>query len=426
MNRNSNDCGLLIVGGGPAGTSAAIHLAMQGKHVTLVEKEKFPRQKLCGEFISPECLDHFARLGVGAAMLTAGGTSITKTVFYSSRGTNVAVPSHWFGSTDGGGGGRNHALGLSRAEMDERLLARARAVGVEVLEEAQVVDLLIEDGQVCGVRLKVDGDVRPVRAHLTIDATGRSRTLARRVEFVENIKAGARQGRQRAALVAFKTHVEGAQVAEGCCEIYFYPGGYGGLNQIEAGRSNLCFIASARDVRACGGAVAGERAETVLREIVFANKRARRTLAEARVCSPWLSVALDSFGHRQLAPIDGLLTVGDAASFIDPFTGSGMLMALESGELAASAIADWLCSHRSNNQSFAQLAHTYHTLYHNRFSARLRLCAVLRHAAFAHGLAIEAAISALSANERVRRRLVRATRGGRLEPSDHLISEGAS
>ncbi|MBA3805159.1 MAG: FAD-dependent monooxygenase, partial [Acidobacteria bacterium] len=116
----SNSYDVIVVGGGPAGTSAAIHLALTGASVLLAEQKKFPRPKLCGEFISPECLDHFKRLGVADNMMLAGGAEISATNFYARRGASVSVPSEWFGAGHAG------ALGLSRAEMDERLLKRAR------------------------------------------------------------------------------------------------------------------------------------------------------------------------------------------------------------------------------------------------------------------------------------------------------------
>src|SRR5882762_6409432 len=96
MLASSNTFDVAIAGAGPAGTSAAIHLAMNGARVLLVEEKKFPRAKLCGEFISPECFTHFKDLGVDEEMLTAGGVSLSETVFYSRRGHGVAVPSEWF------------------------------------------------------------------------------------------------------------------------------------------------------------------------------------------------------------------------------------------------------------------------------------------------------------------------------------------
>ncbi|HEY0405106.1 MAG TPA: NAD(P)/FAD-dependent oxidoreductase [Pyrinomonadaceae bacterium] len=395
----------LIVGGGPAGASLAIHLAQGGARVLLAEQKKFPRAKLCGEFISPECLLHFERLGVADSMLAAGGTRLNETIFYSRTGAGLNVPSEWFGA------GRA-ALGLSRAEMDARLLERARLSGVEVLEETQAAGLLFDDERVCGARLKTGAAVSEARALVLIDATGRSRSLARRVEGRE--RGESSEQKKRTSLVAFKAHLEGTSGAVGCCEIYFYPGGYGGLNSVEGGLSNLCFIAAARDVRACGG-----NPERVMREIVATNRRAAATLEGARAQSEWLAVSLDGFGRRRLAPALGLLAVGDAASFIDPFTGSGMLMALESGELAAEAIGRHLrelrltATNGRDKSAFQSLAVDYRALYGERFNARLRVCSLLRRAAFVPRLA-EAGIRVLRASSRARRRLAQATRSKRI------------
>ncbi|HYE66066.1 MAG TPA: FAD-binding protein, partial [Pyrinomonadaceae bacterium] len=310
-------------------------------------------------------------------------------------GSSISVPSEWFGA-------RGEALGLSRAEMDHRLLRRAHDAGADALEDAQATGLIIEGGRVRGVRLRASGEEFECSSLVVVDATGRRRALARDVEREENNGRHARRKR-RASLVAFKIHLEGARGAEGGCEIYSYRGGYGGLSRVEGGLSNLCFIASARDVRACGS-----DPEKVLREVLMTNRRAAYTLDRARPASQWLSVALESFGRRTVVPADGLLVVGDAASFIDPFTGSGILMALESGELAADVIARWL-PRISEGEPFGPLACEYRALYYERFKTRLRVCTLLRRAAFVPGLA-EVVISTLGASERFRRRLARATR----------------
>jgi flavin-dependent dehydrogenase len=391
MGKQSNLYDAVVVGGGPAGTSAAIHLAMRGARVLLAEQKKFPRAKLCGEFISPECFDHFEKLGVAAAMGEAKGAQLTDTVFYSRSGASVNVPSEWFGASG--------ALGLSRAEMDARLLKRARTSGVEVLEEARVTDLLTEGERICGVRLKMGAAVTQVNARMTIDATGRARALTRRVERARD--AGPR--RRGANLVAFKAHLENAGGTAGHCEIYFYRGGYGGLSAVEGGLSNLCFIAQARDVRACGA-----EAERVMREVLMKNARAAQTLSHARAASPWLAVALEGFGRGAVAPARGLLAIGDAASFIDPFTGSGMLMALESGELAAGSIARYLPS-LDKVEALDAVNRDYRTSYNRVFNARLRMCALMRRAAFIPRLA-ETLIFMLGRSERARKGLSRSTR----------------
>lgn len=392
MSNSGNNYEVIIAGGGPAGTSAAIHLASCGIKALLVEQKKFPRAKLCGEFISPECWFHFRKLGVEAEMLSSDPASITETVFYSSTGRRIKVPSDWFA-------GENAALGLSRAEMDYRLLERAKSLGVVVLEEAAVSDLLTDGKRVSGIRLKHNGQIQEFHAPVTIDATGRTQALVRKL----NKQRRKRRTVDRAKLVAFKVHLEHTRVAKGACEIYSYPGGYGGLSSIEHGLSNLCFIAAAKDVRRCGS-----DAEAVVRNIVYRNQRAAHTLAGARLRSDWLSVSLETFGRQSLAPTPGLLTIGDAAAFIDPFTGSGMLMAFESGELASAAIVKHLGCLKQG-KSFESLAHEYQMEHQRKFSQRLRISGLLRRAAFLP-YAAEAAILLCSVSDRLRRKLARSTR----------------
>ena len=180
-------------------------------------------------------------------------------------------------------------------------------------------------------------------------------------------------------------------------------GGYGGLSTIENGLSNLCFIASARDVRTCGA-----DADRVMREVVCQNLRAAQTLAEANACSPWLAVSLENFGRHSLQPERGLLTIGDAASFIDPFTGSGMLMALESGELISSVLLGNSKKIRAESDTIS-IAERYRVLYKQRFDSRLRVCSLMRRAAFVPGLA-SLAIGLFGVSSSFRRRVTLATR----------------
>ena len=404
MNSNEPQYDALIVGAGPAGSSAAIHLAMSGARVLLLERARFPRPKLCGEFISPECLTHFAHLGVMEHMLAAGGSLIKETVFYAPGGRSLRVPSAWLsGPLTKETGKNNVALGLSRAEMDARLLSRARDVGVDVREETQATRLIIENDLVRGIELRSgDGQTQSCRAQIVLDATGRTRGLCRQLERrLEHQAVGKKT--KRASLVAFKAHLTGANEIRNACEIYFYQGGYGGLSGVEGRASNLCFIVSAQAVRE-----KGSDPERLMREIVATNKRAGETLKNARVASPWLSVALENFGRQKSSLLPGLMAIGDAASFIDPFTGSGMLMALESGTLAAEVIAAELSS--SAQLNLLRVQSIYQQRYTTRFAARLRFCSVLRRLAFAPRAIAEVAACVLGANEYIERSLARATR----------------
>lgn len=378
-----NNFDVIIAGGGPAGSSAAIHLAQSNLRVLLVEQKKFPRAKLCGEFISPECERHFENLGVADVMNCRGPAKLTETVFYSTRGHSVTIPSKWFG------GGA--ALGLSRAVMDDVLLRRAQQCGVSVLEGASISETVRSGSDVLGVKVKINGDEHEYRAPITIDATGRARILTRKLNSGEQ--------RSKSKLIAFKVHLRNTRVAENTCEIYFYPEGYGGLSSVEGGTSNLCFIISAEEVKRHNS-----NPDVVVRENVMKNRRAAHTLEQAQPESEWLSASWERFGRQEPSPAKGLLAIGDSAAFIDPFTGSGMLMAFESGELTA----DIITRHRHSLNS-ETLRSNYSQQYLRRFDSRLRICGLLRRAAFRPRLA-GLGIAICGASERFRSRIARATR----------------
>lgn len=377
MNVHKNSIDVIIAGAGPAGSSAAIHLARRGIKVLLVEQKKFPRAKLCGEFISPECQKHFENLGVAEAMSTSQPSALTETVFYSSGGHHINVPSSWFGGSA--------ALGLSRAVMDNVLLRRAQDCGVTVMEGVSVTEPILHATEVKGVRVKENEYLAP----LTIDATGRARLLTKKLHRGTEPKS-------KPKLIAFKAHLRNTRVAPNACEIYFYPEGYGGLSTVEGEVSNLCFIISAKQVKRYSS-----NPELVMREMVMKNRRAAYTLEQAQPVSEWLSASWERFGRQQPCPAKGLLTIGDSAAFIDPFTGSGMLMALESGEL----VADVILRHHSSESIAAE----YTAEYIRKFDSRLRICGWLRRAAFNPRLA-GLGIAICGASKQFTSRIARATR----------------
>jgi menaquinone-9 beta-reductase len=391
---------IIIVGAGPGGASLAIRLAQKNFDVCLIERDKFPRHKLCGEFISPECLVHFKDLGVLDEMLSVGGDRITETIFYAPNGRNVSVPSEWFGNVQG-------ALSLSRAEMDLRLLEKAKQLGVKVLEETQVVGVLFEDEKVCGVKAKSKmGEMSEIAANLTIDATGRANVLGKLAEK-EISRKDTKTQRQKEIrnpksqiqnrLVGFKAHLENVNLEKGRCEIYFFRGGYGGLSYVENNLANHCFLIKAEIVKKYIG-----QTNLLIEEVIFQNKRARETMQNATPVFDWLAVSVDGFGLKTLNPAKSLFSVGDAAAFIDPFTGSGMLMALEGAKILAEIVA-------KNCFSLSEIAADYNLNFQQKFHKRLRICSLMRRAAFVPNLA-KTVISALSLSRTAREILARSTR----------------
>ncbi len=390
---------ITIVGAGPAGISLAIRLAKQDFDVCLVEREKFPRHKLCGEFISPECLPHFEELGVLDEMLEAGGDRIAETIFYAPDGKSVSVPSKWFGGDVRG------ALSLSRAEMDYRLLKKAKETGVNVLEETSVTAILFESDRVCGVKVKdKEGNTYEITSDLTIDATGRANILAKLAEKSLSAQKNSSTKKQRTKdkgqktkLVGFKAHLQNTQLEKGVCEIYFFRGGYGGLSHVENNLANHCFLLKAEIVKEFGG-----DANKIVEKVIFQNIRAREMMQNAEPVFDWLAVSVDGFGRKNLNPAKNLFSVGDAAAFIDPFTGSGMLMALESAETLGHIIVE-------NADSADKIAEIYKNAHQQRFQKRLLVCSFLRRAAFVPNFA-KLAISALNLNRTTRVFLARSTR----------------
>lgn len=386
---------IAVVGAGPAGASLAIRLAKENFEVCLIEREKFPRHKLCGEFVSPECFRHFHELGVFKEMLAAGGERIAETIFYAASGESVGVPSAWFNKNEAG------ALSLSRAAMDWHLLEQARNCGVEILEEHTVVDLFKERETVRGVKVRAgDNQMKEIFADKIIDATGRARVLsklfARRNDRSPRGKTVNSKSKTRNQLVGFKTHLSNVNLEKGVCEIYFFRGGYGGLSYVENDLANFCFLIDSRLVREFSS-----EAQQIIEKVVFQNARAAETLKNSAPVHDWLAVAVDGFGRRQLNPGENLFAVGDAGAFIDPFTGSGMLMALESAELLARAII--------GNASAETIAAEYRTAHAQKFRKRLFICSLLRRAAFVPTLN-KVLISALSRSKFPRKILARATR----------------
>lgn len=379
---------ILIVGGGPGGASLACRLAKSGFEVVLIEREKFPRQKLCGEFISPECLEHFRDLEVLEEMLSVGGDRITQTIFFAPDGKCVNIPSKWFNSYQ-------EALGLSRAEMDLRLLEKAKSRGVKVFEETSAVGILSENEKVCGVKAKnKNGEIIEISADLTVDATGRAGILTKNIEK-KQIKNQKLKIKNR--LIGFKTHLGNVNLEKGVCEIYFFRGGYGGLNFVENEMANHCFLIKSEVVKEFNS-----DAQQILENVIFENQRAQETMKNASPMFDWLAVSVEGFGVKNLNPAPNLLTIGDAAAFIDPFTGSGMLLALESAEILARTITE-------NVQNTEQIAEKYKVFYRQKFQNRLRICSFMRRAAFSPFLT-KTAISALNYSGLLREFLARSTR----------------
>jgi geranylgeranyl reductase family protein len=348
---------VIIVGAGPAGSTAAARLAKSGARVLLLEQKRMPREKLCGEFITPECFPTLRRLGVIDQVIAAGAHKLTELCLCLPNQRVIRMPIAEISDE------ADWALSLSRARLDQILLQQARQAGAICLEGIAVKRCLFENQKPCGVEAIRLGDGKLVsfKAQLIIDASGRNSRLT--------VNRNERVGRGR-RLYAMKAHLEGVRGVNDQVELHFFPEGYGGLSRVENGLVNLCFIASELTLRRAGGNLA-----EVMRQTIMTSELAREHLIGARVVGRWYTAGPLSFGKRDLS-LSAIIAIGDSAGMIDPFTGTGIQVAMRSGEIAAEAIIEA----RSANASEAIAG--YCLRYECEFGKRMVVAGLLRRAVF--------------------------------------------
>ena len=397
----------IIIGGGPSGSSAAISLSLRGARVLVLEEKRMPRGKLCGEFITPECFPTLHRLGVMERMVNAGAQKITRVNLVVPSGRSVET------SVSGMSQDAKWAMSLSRARFDQILFDRARETGATCLEGVAVKGCAFDNGGIGTVHalsLKEGSEVS-FTAPLMIDGSGRNSRL-----MID--KQERKGGRRGSRLYALKAHFKDVNGIKDQVELYFFPEGYGGLTLVESGLVNLCFIVSERALKDAGG-----DPTKVVQATLMKNPIAGDRLRDAQLEGKWHSAGPLSFGRRRLSR-DGVIAIGDASGMIDPFTGTGIQIALRTGEMAADAIAAAMSSSGDLNgsrkpgrgQGVATLSGSvlasYSQQYQDEFHRRMRAAGLLRVAAFSTVTA-SAVASVLARMPMLANLVLRATRSGK-------------
>ncbi|MFQ5443344.1 MAG: NAD(P)/FAD-dependent oxidoreductase, partial [Nitrospinales bacterium] len=215
---------VIVIGGGPAGTASALFLRKLGYHILLLDQARFPRDKVCGEFISPAADFILEKLGVLSSIeavnpLRLEGVCISS---YEKNELSVTFPPM------PGYSGRMTSLSLPRVVLDDILLKRTRAEGIEVREGYKVDDFIFESGNVAGVRGRDAEKTRfAFRAPVVVDAGGRNCISIRRL----GLKKPAR-GPMRIAIAA---HWRNVRLPRKFCYMHVSRPGYTGMAPVGKG-----------------------------------------------------------------------------------------------------------------------------------------------------------------------------------------------
>ncbi|MHB8948674.1 MAG: NAD(P)/FAD-dependent oxidoreductase [Rhodoferax sp.] len=360
----------LIIGGGPAGSSAAILLARAGWSVAQVEKQTFPRRKVCGECIAASNLPLLQALGIGPAFEQAAGPELRKVALMHGAHKVVAelppAPGAHF----------RWGRALGRETLDTLLMAQARLAGVTVMQPWSAVRTKGSAGHWrCDVRATDSGTLLTLGAAVLIDAHGSWEALP---------SARARHSRVHGPsdLLAFKANFRQTRLAKGLLPVLAFSGGYGGMVRADGGLTTVaCCIRRDHleaNRRKSPGLSAGEVIETLLKEQCAGVKAA---LQGATREGAWLAAGPLNTGIH-LSSGDGIFRIGNAAAEAHPIIGEGMSMALQSAWLLCAQLL-----HAKPGQALSdplwqrEQLRRYVAQWRLAFAPRLRLAAVLAHVA---------------------------------------------
>lgn len=318
---------VVVVGGGPAGATAAFQLAGSGLDVTLVDRAHFPREKICGESLSPGAVARLRKLG----LWREGDRSSAPGAAWSVSGMRLSTPG---GATFVGRYGKSGAAPagavLRRLDLDERLLRSARVRGVRVLEGVEAFHAEAHHDGTATVRVRAVGTSaeQSIGARRVVVADGRRSFLARRLGFLSAQPEPASDRRW-----AVRAHCEDVPGLSDLAEMHVVAGGYCGIAPLSATSANVCYVLFQSWLDAEPNRIDSTFQRDLLRFPAIGERLAgSRISGSVGVIGP---LRLQAGLRRTQGPF---IACGDTTGFLDPFTGEGIAHAIASGSAGAEAV----------------------------------------------------------------------------------------
>ncbi|MFL5557885.1 MAG: NAD(P)/FAD-dependent oxidoreductase [Gemmatimonadaceae bacterium] len=349
------DAEVIVVGGGPAGSSTAFALARAGIDVLVLDRATFPRDKICAEYLSPQGSRILSDMNVleeieAGSPAHLGGMRV--------RAPNGVFADGRFASNHGYRPFRDTGLAIRRVILDEIVLRGARRAGARVQESMRVVDLATNGSNRVGgvVALAPDGQRRTLRARYIVGADGLRSVVGRRLGLVRTSRIWPR----RIAFVAHYTDVAGVTDMG---EMHIDYDGYFGIVDVGAGKMNVAVVVPMSRAQKIG-----DKTEFFEQWIAARPHLAERFTGARRITPVRATGPFATESRRAWAP--GAALVGDAADFFDPFTGEGMYAALRGGEMLAPYLLDAL---RGNARDESRILAGYDDARKREFGGKWKL-----------------------------------------------------
>ncbi|WP_240751516.1 NAD(P)/FAD-dependent oxidoreductase [Flagellimonas onchidii] len=365
---------VVIIGGGLAGLTAALDLVSKGKQVLVIEKNTYPNHKVCGEYVSNEVKPYLQSLGL--TVDNGQLPQIDTLQISTSKGNSVEVELPLGG------------FGISRYTFDNQLYNLAKRKGVVFLHDAvtqvnfQGSDFRIELGRNDGIE-----------ARMVIGAHGKRSQLDSKLErhFMT----------RKSPWLAVKSHFDNPGYPPNLVALHNFPGGYGGLSQIENGNVNFCYLVRYSDFKK-------ERdIDSFNKNVVSQNPFLRDFLSNAHaVFTKPMAIGQISFAKKH--PIENhMLMCGDSAGLIHPLCGNGMAMAIHSAKLASTQVNLFL---KNPSYTRKEMEMNYATAWKMNFEKRLWAGRRLQ-GIFMHTKWFDFGIRTLAQSKFLLRNLIRTTHG---------------